>query len=304
MDDEIPKVALRGGFSDRTGIAPINTEMQLKNLDKRTRISIINLSDYLFNYRCQSYDAENGFAPNFIRTFLWEVYTQKVNHSSLYSEKVFFDNFYNRTILEGEYSDVLTVVEYFCNHLCNEYGMSEDGSGCVFLDPYAVEPFEEFNELFEKEYVGYRFVDGLITPITNDIEIDAINEAIATKYDVVNGHIHKAIKLLSDREHPDYENSIKESITAVEAMCEIILGQKKATLGEALKHIENTGVPIHGALKSAFSILYGYTSDANGIRHAGDIGGAGATFAEAKYLLVSCSGFVNYLIEAYSGLHT
>ena len=150
----------------------------------------------------------------------------------------------------------------------------------------------------------YRFVDGLITPITNDIEIDAINEAIATKYDVVNGHIHKAIKLLSDREHPDYENSIKESITAVEAMCEIILGQKKATLGEALKHIENAGVPIHGALRSAFGILYGYTSDANGIRHAGDIGGAGATFAEAKYLLVSCSGFVNYLIEAYSGLHT
>lgn len=63
-----------------------------------------------------------------------------------------------------------------------------------------------------------------------------------------------------------------------------------------LKKIEDSGVVIHKALKSAFNILYGYTSDANGIRHAGDIGGPSSTFDEAKFMLVSCSAFINYLI--------
>ena len=84
----------------------------------------------------------------------------------------------------------------------------------------------------------------------------------------------------------------------MEAICEILTGVKgkEATLGNMLKKIEESGVVIHGALKSAFNILYGYTCDANGIRHAGDIGGPSSTFEEAKFMLVSCSAFINYLI--------
>ena len=43
--------------------------------------------------------------------------------------------------------------------------------------------------------------------------------------------------------------------------------------------------------------LYGYTSDESGIRHAGRIDGKGTTFAEAKFMLIACSAFVNYLID-------
>ena len=107
-----------------------------------------------------------------------------------------------------------------------------------------------------------------------------------------------ANKLLADRNQPDYENSIKESISAVEALCEILTGTKgkEATLGKMIKKLEDNGVEIHSGLKSAFNILYGYTSDANGIRHAGDIGGPASTFEEAKFMLVSCCAFVNYLM--------
>ena len=34
------KVSRRGGFSDRNEIKPENTEIQLKDFDKRTRVSI------------------------------------------------------------------------------------------------------------------------------------------------------------------------------------------------------------------------------------------------------------------------
>ena len=47
-------------------------------------------------------------------------------------------------------------------------------------------------------------------------------------------HLEKALILISNRESPDYANSIKESISAVEAICSEILG-KSDTLGSALK---------------------------------------------------------------------
>ena len=112
----------------------------------------------------------------------------------------------------------------------------------------------------------------------------------------------KALSLISDRDHPDYSNSIKESITAVEVVCEIII-DKQATLGDALTELEKQGVVIHPALKSAFSKLYGYTSDAAGIRHAGQLDGKDATFDEAKYMLISCSAFVNYLIALQASIN-
>lgn len=157
---------------------------------------------------------------------------------------------------------------------------------------------KEFNEILEDECSGYRFVKGLITPLTNKEEIKTIEKAMNTKYSAVNTHISKALALFSDRTKHDYENTIKESISAVEALCCIITNDKKATLGDALKKLESKGIKLHKALQSAMSSLYGYTSDEGGIRH-GSIDFAGASSEDAKYMLISCSAFVNYLIEKW-----
>ena len=80
----------------------------------------------------------------------------------------------------------------------------------------------------------------------------------------------------------------------------MIVGDEKATLGDALKKLEDNGVQIHGALKEGFKKLYGYTSDQGGIRHAEGMFESNVTFEEAKFMLVSCSAFINYLIAEYS----
>lgn len=54
-------------------------------------------------------------------------------------------------------------------------------------------------------------------------------------------------------------------------------------------------INIHKALKSGFTAIYGYTSDENGIRHA-ILDEPNVDFEDAKYMLVSCSAFINYLI--------
>lgn len=75
------------------------------------------------------------------------------------------------------------------------------------------------------------------------------------------------MQLLTNKKNPDYRNSIKESISAIEALCKIKTNDDKATLRKALNLIEQK-YGLHPALKGAFEKLYGYSSDADGIRHA------------------------------------
>lgn len=156
------------------------------------------------------------------------------------------------------------------------------------------------NVILEEEKSGYRLINEKFVNITNKAELDSLHQASNSPYHSVNIHIRKAISLYSDRKNPDYENSIKESISAVEAMCCTITGMtgSSATLGAAIKRLEDSGIIIHAALRDAFSKMYGYTSDSDGIRHGG-IDFKNAPAEDAKYMLVSCSAFVNYLIEKH-----
>lgn len=154
---------------------------------------------------------------------------------------------------------------------------------------------EACNKAMEKEFSAFRFVTDGIAPIVDNAEIDALETAASLKqpYGAAAIHIQQAITHLSDREKPDLRNVIKEAISAVEATCQQITGRPKASLGDALKHI---GVDqMHPALNQALDKLYGWTSDADGIRHALS-SDATVEFAEAKFMLVTCAAFVNYLV--------
>jgi len=152
------------------------------------------------------------------------------------------------------------------------------------------------NNSLEREVAGFRIVDKIIVQITSEDEIKEIESAlkISTRWGPVNKHLETALKYLADRKTPDYRNSIKESISAIESFCKIITGDNKTTLGKALKQIEQKW-EIHKSLKNAFSSLYGYTSDESGIRHSLLENGQEITFEDAKFMMVSCSAFINYL---------
>lgn len=286
---DLPKVVLRGGFSDRMGIKTINTQIQTKELDHRTRVSIVNLLSEVYGFVFGP--DYNGRARNMLLSnMLSNVYMQQIDYCKdyvyVYDERRVFEEFINKTILEDEYDAVFTLIEYVVGQM-NTYVCEMDEQ---------IDVFDVFNQLFEKEYVGYRFINKIIVPITSEMEVVEINDALVESYNNVNKHLGKALALMSDRDTPDYENSIKESISAVEAMCCNILG-KHGTLGEALKKIEKEySGSIHPALREAFLKLYGYAGDASsGIRHAAKIGGINSTFSEAHYMLVVCSAFINYL---------
>lgn len=151
------------------------------------------------------------------------------------------------------------------------------------------------NQILSEEFAAYRLIDGEICPITDQAEIDSIKEAVALrgKFDPVAEHLYTALTLLSDRQKPDYRNSIKESISAVESMARLITGDENATLGKLLKKLEAEG-KMHPALEKGFGNIYGWSSDAEGIRHA-MTEESNVSQAEAKFYLVACTAFVNYL---------
>lgn len=151
------------------------------------------------------------------------------------------------------------------------------------------------NAEFQRHNFAYRMVEGHIVEITSEEEIKSIEDAMTTPIDGVKTHLQTALKHLSASQgEPDYRNSIKESISAVECYCRMVT--KATSLGAALKNIENKGVTINATLKLAMEKLYGYTNNADtGIRHALLDDANPPTSAEAIYMLVTCSAFINYL---------
>lgn len=154
------------------------------------------------------------------------------------------------------------------------------------------------NNFFKREFSAYRFVDGVIVEVNSQEEIIEIENALnqSDKFKPVKTHLTTALNLLADKKKPDYRNSVKESISAVESLCKIIIKNDSTTLGQALKEIEKKH-NIPGSLKSAFSALYGYTSDEGGIRHALLEVNSNVDLEEARFMLVACSAFINYLVS-------
>jgi hypothetical protein len=152
-----------------------------------------------------------------------------------------------------------------------------------------------FNSALEEESSAYRFVDKEIVQITDRHEIETIEEAINESPEGVRTHFQSALSMLADRNKPDYRNSIKESISAVEGLCKRIANNPKATLSDALKRIKDN-INIHPALENGFNNIYGYTSSKEtGIRHA-MMEQSTVKFTDAKFMLSACSAFVNYLL--------
>lgn len=152
------------------------------------------------------------------------------------------------------------------------------------------------NMSFEEEKAQFRFVNNLVTPLTNQEEIEQIESA--TNMDEAKMHIKKSIELYRDRNNPNYRNSIKESISAVEATFRSITG-KKQKISSAIYQMENEGIHLHKAIKKGIINICGWTRDDGGIRHALMEGDSFVTEAEARFMLVLCSAYVNYLRILY-----
>lgn len=271
-------------FSEKYGFKPKKTIFQLEDMDDDLRNGLWNALHFFYwnkakpHYKLKSGDNKYIYL---LLLSLWDHYFRL----PVDTIPEFWQAAY-KEVRESYFSYSWNEVYDFIQFIANNY-----------IDDSVNENFkEECNDILKRELSGYRFIGGSITPITAEEEIAEITEALESKTSLrpVKIHLNTALELFSNRTSPDYRNSIKESISAVEAICRLIAGSD-ATLGKALDVIQEKGkIDLHGALKSAFDKLYGYTSDEDGIRHS-MLEEPILDFEDAKFMLVSCSAFVNYL---------
>jgi len=142
---------------------------------------------------------------------------------------------------------------------------------------------------FERENSAYKIMGKFVTEITSKQEMAEIEAALHIPYGSAKGHLEKSLAFFSDRETPDYENSIKESIHAVESIAKEITGKEKSlnALTQELR--------LHPNLTNALNGLYDWTSK-DGIRHGKSGKSLAPDQATARFMLVTCSAFVNYII--------
>ena len=228
----------------------------------------------------------SGFESHSIFEIIWAEFLKKPLDADDYDILLSRYKDYTKDIfLSSEWHRVFDLIEFVISFLSDP---TDQDTERRFID--------QCNQTLEQENSAYKIVGGRVVEITAEQEIESIKDAMATPYDGANGHIKNALSLFSRRENPDYRNSIKESISAVESIIREITGEDSVSAG--VDKLNKHGIKLHGAHRSALKKLYGFTSDANGIRHAStnsdllDI-----NRNTARFMLIACSAFVNYIIS-------
>ena len=267
-------------FSERNGYQPVRSTLQFEQMDDPLRNALWDAICFaLFqNVQETNFQLRRESEPRVkIANRLWNGFFKKPVD----------------TIPEYWFETKNELREFFMSCLwCDAYSLIE------FLvkecDPPQAVPLKMLAQGYMiREAAAYRFIGSEIVPIVDANEISAIEVALQTAPSAVKTHLETALSLFSDRLNPNYRNSIKESISAVEAAVQALTNDPKATLGQGLK---NLPTPLPKALSQALDKLYGYTSDHGGIRHAlSDEPTVEA--AEARFMLIACSAFLNLLRE-------
>ncbi len=272
-------------FSKRYGFEPIEIPFQAVHIDQVLRTELWN-AFYIFIYsRLENADSYSKRRYRSLQNSLWvHFFKQALDDFPRYDTE--FKNFIRQHIEKGVWYKVYEFFEFVFRNI-------KDGQTYQYLEfmDYVNAKLRANNSAFT--LTGNKFI-----PITNEAEISELKQtqSSAEKYGLtgIQEHLNSAIELLSQKPKPDYRNSIKESISMVEVISRIIEPTEN-TLGKALNKLDKHQ-KISRTLKTGFEKLYAYTNDKNGIRHA-LMDEQTVHFEDAKFFLIACSSFTNYLIE-------
>lgn len=116
------------------------------------------------------------------------------------------------------------------------------------------------------------------------------NEALADELTPIRAQWLKAKNFIYSGS-PDFENSIKESISSVESSLMVLLNEPGRTLGKIIKQAN-----LDPDIERLISQAYGYTSNKAFVRHGGTVA-SGLTKAEAEFFLEFSAASIVYITQ-------
>ncbi len=275
-------------FAERMGFRPVRSVLQIDGMDEALRNGLWNMVH--LHYWRRYMTSPHPFRQKDLGLLLYRVWAftfKQPTDSKPDNLSVAWAQLRLWFLQKAEWLDVYEFIQQLPNWYEDTYGDQTNDrfrAGC--------------NRMLEQEMSAYRFVGGVLTRITSEEEADSIEQALAAASDSTHAvHLAKALKLLSDREQPDFRNSIKESVAAVEALSKKLSGSKSQGVKDALSRL-NTEGKLPTPLKDSMTALYGYASNTQtGVRHAIEGTAVEVGFAEAKFALVTCSALINFMLE-------
>jgi hypothetical protein len=155
---------------------------------------------------------------------------------------------------------------------------------------------QKVNELFSQHKIQWKLNEAgkLETSLPKDLEtrVSAIDSALQDKFEPARVHYSKARSfILSPSKDP--ENSIKESVSAVESVCKTIY-PNCATLGDSLKAMKKEKL-ISPMLITVFEKFYAYTNAEPAVRHGSDKM-SGVDEMDAELALHMSAAFIRTII--------
>lgn len=276
-------MTVRRPFGERVGVTTPRV-VQLNELDRRTKVALSNFLDRFGEALDRDSPYENPYTVRgrIARRLLADEFHRRLRElpaTDLPCWREMLDVFDR-----SPWYEILGAVEAFASIVSSEDQRRVIRDSC--------------NTLLERHSVGYRFAGDLLVPLTTEVELDAVAAAVQASADRsagVHQHLTAAMTLLRSAE-PDYRNSIKESVSAVEAAARLVADDSTLVLGRALVELERRGVLRHPAFRSGWSSLFAWAGDAGGIRH-GAPEPAEVGLPEALCMLASSSAFVSYLLS-------
>ena len=287
-------------FSQREGKSPLPEAMTLEHIPQRFRQLAWRSVDRAIDERSgdlsfdiDSYDPDEPIGiicegiPRIIESYKFDILL-KPHDEIAYPCPSKDKEFSRKIILSGEYHNTITFIEYILRHReCPDELYTSLASA-----------FSETSSAYlVKEIGGKPTVIPRISREAGDATRRAIETIDEEGMDGASTHLRNAAEHIKARQYAD---AIVDSIHAVESVARIIDPKSSKTLGPALNSLEQTGVLNHAVLKQAFSKLYGYTNDEQGIRHAlTDKDAADVGLDEAIFMFGACASFAAYLTQKH-----
>ena len=275
-------------FSQRERYQPVPTRLGLEELPRRARERIW---DVVYKYTLGRMDEFGNWDTrqeweSILESLNTEHYELTLEHSDALgiSENI---QSCKHTIHDAPFYEVLDLLERIMRHPSCPDGVCKD-IACAFAQARVA-------------YIVLQVGQPTIVPAVSEEEGEAITGAVqdmeVAGFAWARSHLYKAVEYLKEGEWSD---SVRESSHALEAVCKKLSPGSGNSLSASLNDLGST-VSIHPALLAAFTKLYGYASNEQGIRHSSGDGHENVGLEEAAFMLSACAASCSYLWRKVQG---
>src|SRR5919109_4167844 len=221
-------------FSDRIGVTRPVLSVHLDSMPTQLRVSLWNLFLDLYNGKDGGYWGKiTAHVAKYFRKFP--------------ADDLPYQSWDLRDWLKEYFFGLSWYEAYnFVEFIVKNHGVAtEERSGRsydVSSHPVPSEKLEAaVNHILEREHSGYRFIGHVLSPISEQAELEEVQKATELRGKGLEGarrHVHAALDLFSKRSNPDYRNAIKEAISAIESIAKQIGAKERDGLTPALRALE------------------------------------------------------------------